>query len=59
MFPNVVIGVIGLSEGRQTDVRGELWDDYRSMTNFLHESCQNQMSAQRLSRYLKVVTMLS
>ena len=45
-----------LSEGHQRVVRGELLDNFCLMTNLLPESCQNKMTAQRLSRYLKVVT---
>ena len=45
-----------LSEGCQKVVGGDLLDHYSLMTNFLPESCQDKMTTQRLSRYLKVVT---
>ena len=45
-----------LSEGRLKVVRGDLLDNFSLMTNFLPESCQNKMTTQRLSKYLKVVT---
>ena len=48
--------MIRLSEGRQKVVRGDLFNRFSLMTNFLSESCQTKMTTQRLSRYLKVVT---
>ena len=56
MTPKVVKSVIRLSEGRQKVVTGDLFNRFSLMTNFLPESCQNEMTTQRLSRYLKVVT---
>ena len=51
--------MIRLSEGRQKVVRGYLFNSFSLMTNFLPESCQNKMTTQRLSRYLKVVRVSS
>ena len=59
ILAKVVKSVIRLSEGRQKVVRSDLFNRFSLMTNFLPESCQNKMTTQRLSRYLKVVTGLS
>ena len=56
LAPKVVKSVIRLSEGRQKVVRGDLFNLFSLMTNVVPESCQNKMTTQRLSRYLKVVT---
>ena len=37
----------------------DLFNHFSLMTNFVPESCQNKMTTQRLSRYLKVVIGLS
>ena len=38
---------------------GEFWDHFCFMAKFLLESCQNKMTTQRLSEYLKFLTGLS
>ena len=48
--------MIGLSEGHLKVVRWHLLDHFSPMMNFLPNSCQNKVTTQRLSRYLKVVT---
>ena len=57
--PKVVKCVIRLSEGCLKVARGDLLDNVCSMMNFLPKSCQTKMAAQKLSRYIKVVTGLS
>ena len=47
--------MIRLSEGRQKVVRGDLFNRFSLMTNFLPESGQSKRTTQRLSRYPKVV----